>query len=73
MSSASESRFQEDLEKHTRIKGGVYVAASDFQFDLVICIDSDNTGYIIKVYPESEGKTVNVMYVALLCYILLSY
>ena len=40
-----------------------YVAASDFQFDLVckvICSDSDNTGYIIKVYPESDGEAVNV-------------
>ena len=47
------------------MKGNVYCAASDFRFDLlakVICtVDSENTGYIINVYPESEGEVVNAM------------
>ena len=47
------------------LKGNVYWAASDFRFNLVakvICsVDSENTGYIINVYPETQGEDVTVM------------
>ena len=46
------------------MKHGVYWAASDFRFDLlckVVCCESENTGYIIRVYPESEGQSIDPM------------
>ena len=61
--------YHEDCEKNTfgKIVKGRYEPASDFRFDVVckvLCADSKQTGFLIKVYPEIvEESAVETMYV----------